>query len=212
MQGSGGGGRDGIPKRGSQQGRAGGGGGGGGGGPKKIVISGLSIQEKVELKKAENAWKPSVKKASAGGETNGDTEDPLQELLRRSRAILNKLTPQKFEKLVESFNELPIDTEEKLKACMELVFEKAVDEPGFSVAYARMCEVLQRKQVVSSNGTNVNFRKLLITRCQQEFEKDYMEGLDKKSHEESMEKAENEEKRKEIRLAFEEKERLLRRR
>ena len=54
---------------------------------------------------------------------------------------------------------------------------KAVDEPGFSVAYARMCEVLQRKQVmvevnVASPGSGqtsaqmqpVNFRKLLITR------------------------------------------------
>ena len=30
-----------------------------------------------------------------------------------------------------------------LPQVMELIFEKAVDEPGFSVAYARMCQVLQ---------------------------------------------------------------------
>ena len=29
-----------------------------------------------------------------------------------------------------------------MQDCMELIFEKAVDEPGFSVAYARMCQVL----------------------------------------------------------------------
>lgn len=51
-----------------------------------------------------------------------------------------------------------------------------MDEPGFSVAYARMCEVLQRKQVMaevevlSPSGETqkqiqqVNFRKLLLTR------------------------------------------------
>ena len=45
-------------------------------------------------------------------------------LERRSRAILNKLTPQKFDKLVQQFKELDIDTIEKLTMCMELVFEK----------------------------------------------------------------------------------------
>ena len=57
-----------------------------------------------------------------------------------------------------------------------LICIEAVDEPGFSVAYARMCEVLQRKQVMaevevlSPSGETqkqiqqVNFRKLLLTR------------------------------------------------
>lgn len=45
-------------------------------------------------------------------------------MLRKARGILNKLCPQKFDILVEKFNELQIDTEEKLRVCMELVFEK----------------------------------------------------------------------------------------
>ncbi len=91
-------------------------------------------------------------------------------LERKARSILNKLTPQKFETLKEQFNGLTIDTEEKLTACMNLIFEKAIDEPGFSVAYARMCLDLQKKEVANAEG-KVNFRKLLITRCQKEFEK-----------------------------------------
>ena len=102
----------------------------------------------------------------------------MAELERNVRSILNKLTPQKFETLVQKFNDLPIDTEIKLKTCIELIFEKAVDEPEFSVAYARMCEVLREKDVDDSSG-RVNFRKLLIARCQKEFERDYMEGFDR---------------------------------
>jgi hypothetical protein len=40
------------------------------------------------------------------------------------RAILNKLTPQKFSTLVAQFQELPIDSQSKLNTCMELIFEK----------------------------------------------------------------------------------------
>jgi hypothetical protein len=47
-------------------------------------------------------------------------------LLRKARGILNKLCPQKFDVLVKKFNELQIDTEDKLKDCMELVFEKVL--------------------------------------------------------------------------------------
>ena len=52
------------------------------------------------------------------------------------------------------------DTEEKLTKAMEMVFEKALDEPGFSVVYARMWQHLSQKKV-----DNVNFRTLLLKRC-----------------------------------------------
>ena len=74
----------------------------------------------VVLHEAENAWKP--RKLD-----NEDVEeDEMAILERKSRAILNKLTPQKFDKLVQQFKELQIDTVEKLTMCMELVFEKVV--------------------------------------------------------------------------------------
>ena len=47
-------------------------------------------------------------------------------LERKMRAILNKLTPQKFDKLVLQFKELDIDSAEKLEMGMELVFEKVI--------------------------------------------------------------------------------------
>ena len=49
--------------------------------------------------------------------------------------------------------------------------EAAIDEPGLSSAYARMCKELLAKiknEVPSSDDPNkkASFRKLLITRCQ----------------------------------------------
>ena len=94
-----------------------------------------------------------------------------------------------------------------------LVFQ-AVDEPEFSVAYARMCEVLRGKEVKDGgmNEKSANFRKLLIARCQKEFERDYMEGFDKAKYEAELAAAESEDKRKALQAEFEEKERRARRR
>ena len=55
-----------------------------------------------------------------------------------------------------------------------------MDEPEFSQAYARMCEVLSGKKVTADESTGakpMNFQRMMITRCQKEFERDYMEGM-----------------------------------
>ena len=105
-------------------------------------------------------------------------QDPIKILERNVQAILNKLTPQNFDKLVAEFKVLKIDTVPKLEACVELIFEKAVDEHEFSQFYARMCEVLSGKKVTneSSGQKHMNFQRMMITHCQKEFERDYMEG------------------------------------
>lgn len=68
--------------------------------------------------------------------------DSSQELFKKVRSILNKLTPQKFAQLMKQVTELTINTEERLKGVIDLVFEKAIDEPSFSVAYGNMCRCL----------------------------------------------------------------------
>ena len=62
-----------------------------------------------------------------------------QDLFKKLRSILNKLTPQNFNQLMEQVTALTIDTEERLNGVVDLVFEKAIDEPSLSVAYANMC-------------------------------------------------------------------------
>uniref|UniRef100_UPI00358E6332 uncharacterized protein isoform X16 n=1 Tax=Myxine glutinosa TaxID=7769 RepID=UPI00358E6332 len=138
--------------------------------PRKILPN-VSLSDDVKLNKSDHAWKPTLKREVV-------SDDPeiakTQELFRRVRSILNKLTPQMFQQLMKQVSELKIDTEERLKGVIDLVFEKAIDEPSFSVAYANMCRCLAmlKVQVADKPGTFVNFRKLLLNRCQKEFEKD----------------------------------------
>ncbi|KAM9315869.1 eukaryotic translation initiation factor 4 gamma 1 isoform 1-T2 [Gastrophryne carolinensis] len=138
--------------------------------PRKIIAA-VSLNENVQLNKAEKAWKPLNKRASA----EDDPENiKTQELFRRVRSILNKLTPQMFQQLMKQVTELAIDTEDRLKGVIDLIFEKAISEPNFSVAYANMCRCLMGLKVPTADkpGVTVNFRKLLLNRCQKEFEKD----------------------------------------
>uniref|UniRef100_A0A7N6F6R8 Eukaryotic translation initiation factor 4 gamma 1 n=1 Tax=Anabas testudineus TaxID=64144 RepID=A0A7N6F6R8_ANATE len=162
--------------------------GGGIGGPRRSqqmtrkdqrkIITSMSLNDDVQLNKAEKAWKPSVKKTvrtRAGEEIDDDAEQlKTQDLFKRVRSILNKLTPQKFQQLMKQVTELTIDSEERLKGVIDLTFEKAISEPDFSVAYANMCRCLigLKVQTTDKPGATVNFRKLLLNRCQKEFEKD----------------------------------------
>ena len=48
----------------------------------------------------------------------------FQDLYKQVRAVLNKLTPQKFGTLIQQIMALKIDTEERLKGTIDLIFEK----------------------------------------------------------------------------------------
>lgn len=114
--------------------------------PRKIITT-MSLSEDVQLNKAEKAWKPSAKKSvrSRAAEEIDENDPEMMktfELFKRVRSILNKLTPQKFQQLMKQVMDLNIDTEERLKGVIDLIFEKAISEPNFSVAYANMCRCL----------------------------------------------------------------------
>lgn len=76
-----------------------------------------------------------------------EDETKTEVLYRKVRAVLNKLTPQKFDTLVNQVRQLQIDNKERLQGVIDLVFEKAIDEPSFSLAYAMMCKEIQNMQV-----------------------------------------------------------------
>ncbi|KAK9523209.1 hypothetical protein VZT92_019616 [Zoarces viviparus] len=141
--------------------------------PRKIILSIMSHGEDVQLNKAEKAWKPMGKKSTQGRGAEDPEQAETQELFKRLCSILNKLTPQKFEELMKRVTDLTIDTEDRLKGTVDLIFEKAISEPNFSVAYAKMCHCLIELKVPTSDkpGGFVNFRVLLLNRCQKEFEK-----------------------------------------
>ena len=146
-------------------------------------------------------------------------QDPMQveEMVKVKEgvsAILDNLSPQTFEISVEKFRALPITKQTHLQECVELIVEKAVNELGSSVACARMCQVLQMKKVLAENSETetVNFRKLLISRCQKEFDRDYMEGLDRDKYLAEMAAAQTDDERKQVEAEFEQMEMQLRKR
>uniref|UniRef100_A0A8C8AUM7 Eukaryotic translation initiation factor 4 gamma 3 n=1 Tax=Otus sunia TaxID=257818 RepID=A0A8C8AUM7_9STRI len=99
--------------------------------PRKIIT--VCVKEDVHLKKAENAWKPSLKREN-------QTEDP--ENVKTQRALPG------------------------VRCCLELRI--------FSIFLLMFFLLLLQLKVPMADkpGSTVNFRKLLLNRCQKEFEKD----------------------------------------
>ncbi|TSK67162.1 Eukaryotic translation initiation factor 4 gamma 1 [Bagarius yarrelli] len=134
--------------------------------PRKIVLSGVSLTDDIQLNKAENAWR-----RGAAAESEDAESVKTRELLRRVRGVLNKLTPQMFQPLMKQITEMTIDTEERLKGVIDLVFEKAISEPNFSVAYANMCRCLmgprmdqyfnQMEKIIKDRKTSSRIRFML---------------------------------------------------
>ncbi|XP_022235669.1 eukaryotic translation initiation factor 4 gamma 3-like [Limulus polyphemus] len=175
---------------------------------KKIFTS--SYSKDVKLHSSENAWKP----ARQAEKPSSQEEQKTQELYKRVQGILNKLTPQKFQTLVSQVKELPIDNEERLVGVMNLVFKKAIEEPSFSVPYANMCKTLAMMQVPAAEGSNqcVKFSKLLLTKCQREFEKDINDEINKDERLRQIQEAETEEKKIQLQEELDEEETKAKRR
>ncbi|XP_062266307.1 eukaryotic translation initiation factor 4 gamma 3-like [Platichthys flesus] len=137
--------------------------------PREIIVS-LSVDQVVKPKTSENALTPGRNREIQAEPKSKGTQD----LFKKVRSILDKRTPYKFNQLMKLVTDVTIDTEERLKGVVDLVFEKAIDEPVLSVAYGNMCSCLAELKVPISDEPNstVSFIKLLLSRCQQEFQKD----------------------------------------
>jgi len=131
--------------------------------PKVITLN----HEPVKLHKAEDAWKPSAAKRGEKSEDKDEEELITEDVVKKTRSILNKLTPENFDKLIDKFLQLKLDDkDERIGAVIKVVFEKAVDEPNFCAAYAKMVqEVCSR-----SAETSKKFRKKILDQCQKEFQ------------------------------------------
>ncbi|XP_053624819.1 eukaryotic translation initiation factor 4 gamma 3-like isoform X2 [Plodia interpunctella] len=141
---------------------------GGNSGQRSIHFVTLS-REEVKLNEVDSAWKPSRFRK----ENLPEEDCKTQELYKKFRGILNKLTPQKFDTLLDKVKTLDINNQKRLEGVIDLVFEKAIDEPNFSEAYAAMCNKLSTLKVPAHNASSpeqcVNFRGLIISKCQAQF-------------------------------------------
>lgn len=144
---------------------------GGKGSKQGMIHVSLSLREDVKLNESANAWKPSFM-----NNTVVDDNDDVEILCRKVRGILNKLTPEKFEPLLEQIQLLNISSSEKLASVINLVFEKAIDEPNFASAYAMLCKNLTKPiedkeaREKTSATQQSPFKKELVNKCQKEFD------------------------------------------
>ena len=114
----------------------------------------------------ETRWKSKV--MGAGGD-----QDRVEELGRRLRALLNKLTLELFGKISAQIAAIEVGSEEELAAFANAVVLKAQGEHHFCAMYAELCAVLSARAVLDDDPSKPRrFRTALLGRCQQEFETD----------------------------------------
>ena len=91
-----------------------------------------------------------------------------QKIVRKLQAILNKLTPEKFDRLNSQLIDLIVEGLEYLDAIVTLLFDKALSEFTFSSMYADLC--LSLSQNLGSDENAEAFRKRILTTCQIAFQ------------------------------------------
>ncbi|KAH7160076.1 hypothetical protein B0J13DRAFT_581143 [Dactylonectria estremocensis] len=143
-----------------------------------------------------NGWKPtSIGKASAGGAAPSATGYLDPELVQRKvKAALNKMTPEKFDRIADQILEIASQSKDEtdgrtLRQVIQLTFEKATDEAHWASMYAKFCKRMletmspdvRDERIKDKNGNIVNggnlFRKYLLNRCQEEFERGWTVNL-----------------------------------
>ncbi|EUC56493.1 eukaryotic translation initiation factor 4G, putative [Rhizoctonia solani AG-3 Rhs1AP] len=136
----------------------------------------------VPLEQSENRW------VAGSTQRNPQQVEERQLVDRKVKALLNKLTMEKFDSISDQIIEWANKSEQEkdgstLMQVIKLVFEKAKDEATFSEMYARLCRKMmervspnvQDETIKNSEGQPITggmlFRKYLLNRCQEDFER-----------------------------------------
>ena len=154
-----------------------------------------SYDEVKPLETSANRWVPSSimsrghnSRGTAFSGTSVQEIEPPETVERKVKALLNKLTMEKFDSISDQIvawankSEAEVDGT-TLKLVIKLVFEKATDEATWSNMYARLCRKMMEH--VSSDVRDENltdrqgnfvaggqlFRQYLLSRCQADFER-----------------------------------------
>ena len=131
----------------------------------------------------------------------GKVSDEEEVKQRKLKAILNKLTPQNFEKLFEQVKEVNIDNAVTLTGVISQIFDKALMEPTFCEMYANFCFHLAGELPdLSEDNEKITFKRMLLNKCQEEFERGVREQEEANRADEEGEIKQSEEQREEKRM------------
>jgi len=127
--------------------------------------------------------------------TSGHMEPDMVQ--RKVKAALNKMTPEKFDKIADQILAIAGQSKDEqdgrtLRQVIQLTFEKATDEAHWASMYAKFCKRMletmspdiKDESILDKNGNVVSggnlFRKYLLNRCQEEFERGWKLDLPEK--------------------------------
>ncbi|KAI3731937.1 hypothetical protein L1987_63130 [Smallanthus sonchifolius] len=131
----------------------------------------------------------------------GKVTDEEQAKQRQLKGILNKLTPQNFEKLFDQVKQVNIDNADTLSGVIGQIFDKALMEPTFVEMYANFCSRLAVELPgFGEDNEKITFKRLLLNKCQEEFERGEREEEEANRTEEEGEIKQSEEEREEKRV------------
>lgn len=153
-----------------------------------------------------SGWKPTSinNKALAAAVPDGHMAPDMVQ--RKVKAALNKMTPERFDKISEQILEISSQSKNEtdgrtLRQVIQLTFDKACDEAHWAGMYAKFClrmmdqmsHDIKDEDVVNKEGQHVTggalFRKYLLNRCQEEFERGWTVNLPEKKEGETEEAA-----------------------
>ena len=144
------------------------------------------LEPVVPLEHSANRWVPNNSTGRRGG--GGADQDSPEVVDRKVRSLLNKLTMEKFDSISNQIIAWANKSENEkdgrtLIQVIRLVFEKATDEAAWSEMYARLCRKMmeqispnvQDDGIRNAEGKPITggllFRKYLLNRCQEDFER-----------------------------------------
>lgn len=153
--------------------------------PERAPQSTLLPSDVAPLELSENRWTPSAQQSRSAKDQPEDSPEIVE---RKVKALLNKLTIENFESISKQIlawaDKSANETDGRiLKQVIALIFEKATDEQTWSAVYAKLCLFLNSfvsnevsdQSLKEADGSLPKggrlFRRYLLTRCQQDYEK-----------------------------------------
>ena len=152
-------------------------------------------QEVKALQRSQTGWVPTSLTQPAAVQAQMSAGHLAPDMVQRKvKAALNKMTPDKFDKISDQILEIAGQSKDEtdgrtLRQVIQLTFEKACDESHWSSMYAKFCSRMLQTMSTEIKDENVRdkhgapvvggalFRKYLLNRCQEEFERGWEVNL-----------------------------------
>ena len=159
-----------------------------------------------------SGWKPTSVGKGAGGAAGTPSGHMDPEMVQRKvKAALNKMTPENFERISDQILAITSQSKDEadgrtLRQVIQLTFEKATDEAHWASMYAKFCKKMletmspdiKDERIKDRAGNVVSggplFRKYLLNRCQEEFERGWANVAAAEPEDKEKEKADAERK------------------